>query len=96
MRLTFRTIFPAMLLTAGLGACQGKEQGNTTVPMKDLEVVDGTATDAMTDLDGVRTEGTAVALTNAQDSNASTPTPATPTEKVANGAKADTEVLSDQ
>src|SRR3546814_13877960 len=30
------------------------------VAMRDMEVVDGTATDAMTDLDGVQTEGIAL------------------------------------
>lgn len=96
MRLTTRTILAAMLLPVALTACKGKEQGNTAVPMKDLEVVDGTTTDAMTDLDGARTEGTAVALTNSQPGNTTSAAPAKPAEKPANAAAADTEVLSDQ
>lgn len=96
MRLTARTIVPILLLPAALGACQGKEQGNTTVPMKDLEVVDGTASDAMTDLDGVRAEGTAVAVSNMQGGNSSAAASAPPAEKAANGASGDTELLSDQ
>lgn len=44
-----------------LSACSGggKEE-EKTVAMRDMEVVDGTASDAMTDLDGVQTEGIAL------------------------------------
>ncbi len=56
--------FVALLVVTACGK-SGQDSGNT-VAMKDLEVVDGTATDAMTDLDGVRSQGTAVvaAMTN--------------------------------
>src|SRR3546814_17373796 len=51
--------------TALLSACGDGKDGNNeqAVAMRDMEVVDGTATDAMTDLDGVQTEG--IALTPA-------------------------------
>ena len=55
---------PAALALASLmalGACNsGDKQGGNAVALKNLEVVDGTTSDAMTDLDGVRSEGTAV------------------------------------
>lgn len=61
-----RRLIGALCLSAALSvsltACsKGSDGGNTTIAMKDLEVVDGTTSDAMTDLDGVRTEGTAMA-----------------------------------
>lgn len=44
-----------------LTACgSGKDEGEKNVAMRDMEVVDGTTTDAMTDLDGVQTEGIAL------------------------------------
>lgn len=51
----------------GLGACGEKQiQNSTTAEMKDMEKVDGTINDAMTDLDGVRTETSAqVDISNA-------------------------------
>jgi hypothetical protein len=52
-----------MLLAAlTLSACGGaKTEGGQKVEMRDMEVVDGTTSDAMTDLDAVRTDGTALA-----------------------------------
>ncbi|MGE4323266.1 MAG: hypothetical protein AB7E60_09585 [Sphingobium sp.] len=48
-------------LSLMLAACGGGgDKSGNSVQMKDMEVVDGTATDAMTDLDGVQAEGTAV------------------------------------
>ncbi|WP_420902554.1 hypothetical protein [Sphingobium algorifonticola] len=87
------------LLTAALlplAACgSGTTETQSNVSMKDLEVVDGTASDAMTDLDGVRSEGTALAPTGESNS-----TPAA-TRTAANNASApadvaDTEVIADQ
>lgn len=44
-----------------LTACGDKQgEGGQNVAMRDMEVVDGTATDAMTDLDGVQAEGLAL------------------------------------
>lgn len=84
-------LFAALAL--GLSGCGSKDNGNTnTVAMKNLEVVDGTASDAMTDLDGVKSEGTSTVVTNS--SNASAPAlskaPTNSTEP------ADTEVIADQ
>ncbi|MGK2908510.1 MAG: hypothetical protein ACSLE1_01700 [Sphingobium sp.] len=84
-------LFTALAL--GLSACGSKDNGSTnTVAMKNLEVVDGTASDAMTDLDGVKSEGTSTVVTNS--SNASAPAP---TETPTNSTEAaDTEVIADQ
>ncbi|NWK97128.1 hypothetical protein DM806_15915 [Sphingobium lactosutens] len=93
MRLTARTIYIAALLP--LAACGGADKSSNSVQMKDMEVVDGTATDAMTDLDGVQSEGTAVALPNAGASSNSSEAakPAKPAEKA---PAQDDEVLADQ
>lgn len=90
-----RMILSAILLPGALalGACQSEDTGNTTIQMKDLEVVDGTATDAMTDLDGVQTEGAAVAIPAGNAANAAAQREAAP---ASNAAPADTEILSDQ
>jgi hypothetical protein len=47
----------ATLLTA-CGGTQGDDEQSVT--MRDMEVVDGTASDAMTDLDGVQSESLAL------------------------------------
>ncbi|MFC3442639.1 hypothetical protein ACFOKF_15800 [Sphingobium rhizovicinum] len=79
-----------------LAACGEKQQSETKVQMKDMEVVDGTATDAMTDLDGVQSEGTAVAMptgnASAGNSSSAPAKPAAP-EKPAGD---DAEVVADQ
>ena len=59
MRVNAWIVGTAALLS--LTACGGADKGGNSVQMKDMEVVDGTATDAMTDLDGVQSEGTAIA-----------------------------------
>lgn len=89
-------IFSTLTLIAAtlpLAACGGKEESGNKVQMKDMEVVDGTATDAMTDLDGVQSEGTAVALpgNNSADNSSA---PARPAPEKAPAQEA--EVLSDQ
>ena len=63
MRVNAWIVGTAALLS--LTACGGADKGGNSVQMKDMEVVDGTATDAMTDLDGVQSEGTAIALPGA-------------------------------
>ncbi|WP_420145501.1 hypothetical protein [Sphingobium sp.] len=91
-----RHVFTATLIAAclTLAACGGKEDGGNKVQMKDMEVVDGTATDAMTDLDGVQSEGTAVTLPSANAaSNSSAPAAKAPAEKA---PAEEAEVLSDQ
>jgi hypothetical protein len=88
-----RTTVLTALFTLGclsLAACGGKEDGGNKVQMKDMEVVDGTATDAMTDLDGVQSEGAALAMPD-NAANGSAPAPA-----VKDKPAADAEVLSDQ
>ncbi|MCI4591598.1 hypothetical protein MOK15_16055 [Sphingobium sp. BYY-5] len=98
MRLTARTICIAALLP--LAACGGGDKSGNSVQMKDMEVVDGTATDAMTDLDGVQSEGTAIALpdANASSNGSDAARPAKPANpKSADKAPAqDDEVLADQ
>ncbi|WP_066701653.1 hypothetical protein [Sphingobium amiense] len=95
MRRTAITALSAMLIALPLASCGGKDESETKVQMKDMDVVDGTATDAMTDLDGVQSEGAAVAMPGANAvSNMSAAAPA----KKAEAAPADqeAEVLSDQ
>ncbi len=96
-----RLMMTATALGAALmtGGCGGKgAAGNTAeVQMKGLETVDGTINDAMTDLDGVQSEGTAMADTGG---NAAAPAGAAKAaDKSAddNGSsEADTEVVADQ
>lgn len=93
MRRIVTILMTGSLAVAGvsLTACGKKDDGATKVQMKDMEVVDGTATDAMTDLDGVQSEGgAATPLANAAGNEA---TPAKPPEKA---ASAEAEVVSDQ
>jgi ABC-type uncharacterized transport system auxiliary subunit len=92
-----RRIFTVALLAASLAACSQKDEGGNKVQMKDMEVVDGTATDAMTDLDGVQSEGTTVALPSdnaATGNSAAKPASEKPTAEKAAGE--DSEVLADQ
>ncbi|ETI58462.1 hypothetical protein C100_23675 [Sphingobium sp. C100] len=78
-----------------LAACGGADKGGNSVQMKDMEVVDGTATDAMTDLDGVQSEGTSVAMpdANAASNDSAATAPAKP---VAQAPAEDAEVVADQ
>lgn len=79
-----------------LAACGGEKSGNS-VQMKDMEVVDGTATDAMTDLDGVQSEGTAIAVPAGNAANAAPPAPPADNRAAArDDAEANAEVVSDQ
>ena len=75
-----------------LSACGKGDEGATKVQMKDMEVVDGTATDAMTDLDGVQSEGGAVSAIADNASNSAAPA-VKPAEKA---PAAEAEILSDQ
>lgn len=88
MRAQARMMMAACLLALPLlSGCGGEEKSSTKVQMKDMEVVDGTATDAMTDLDGVQSES-APPAGNVASANAATATEAE--------APADAEVVSDQ
>ncbi len=79
----------AAMLLAGCG--QKKTAASNVVEMRDMEVVDGTANDDMTDLDAVRTNGIGVGNEGA---NAAAPTakPAAPAGKV----PADAEAVPDE
>jgi len=86
----------AAALLATLGGCGGKSEGNSTqAHLSDLEKVDGTINDGMTDLDGVQTETPAVALTNAAPTGAA---PGNASEKQSGNAAAPAqeEVVADQ
>ncbi|MCB2015738.1 MAG: hypothetical protein KDE67_12685 [Sphingobium sp.] len=90
----------ALGLALALSACgDSKESANSVdVQMKDLETVDGTINDAMTDLDGVQTEGTAMAETGNNSTAAATPTETTSAaaKAEAEGTTADAEVVAEQ
>lgn len=84
----------ALLTLPLLAGCGGGDKGGNKVQMKDMEVVDGTATDAMTDLDGVQSEGTALAT---PAGNAASTLASNAASAVAPAdAPADAEVLADQ
>lgn len=67
-----------LLLLAGCGGA--KSDGGSNVTLRDMEVVDGTANDAMVDLDNASTDGTSLANASipAAASNAATATGSTP------------------
>ncbi|RJG52752.1 hypothetical protein D0Z70_18730 [Sphingobium terrigena] len=92
MRRNAMTVAFAMLFA--LAACGSADKGGNKVEMKDMEVVDGTATDAMTDLDGVQSEGTAVALPSGNAADNAATMIAKPAAEKAQGEEA--EVLADQ
>ncbi|KEQ54339.1 hypothetical protein [Sphingobium chlorophenolicum] len=91
-----------MFVSAGclaLAGCGSKKESGTAVPMNNLEVADGTATDAMTDLDGAQSEGVAMALPANRGDDAAAPAAAkneSEGKPAADAPAADTEVLSDQ
>lgn len=59
-----------------LSACNGSKPSGGNVTMRDMEVVDGTANDAMVDLDNATLEGTALEnAAAAVAANASEPAP---------------------
>ncbi|MGD9810092.1 MAG: hypothetical protein AB7U35_01995 [Sphingobium sp.] len=64
----------SLSVLALLPGCGGKsgDDNVSEVQMKDIENADGTINDAMTDLDGVQSEGTAIAANDAA-ANASAP-----------------------
>lgn len=83
-----------------LGACGEQEGGgaNVTAQMKDLEVVDGSTSDAMTDLDGVTSEGTAMADTGSGNTTAPNPVATNASAPVSTDEAEDknAEVVADQ
>lgn len=85
------------LFALPLSACgSGNNATTNSVAMKDLEVTDGTATDAMTDLDGVKSEGTAMAPPASTNSTASSAAPKAAANATDPAQQADTEVIADQ
>ncbi|MEA3387726.1 hypothetical protein [Sphingobium sp. CCH11-B1] len=95
MRRTATTALTAALLLGclPLAACGKQDETSTKVQMKDMEVVDGTATDAMTDLDGVQGEGASAAMPGG-NATSNTSAPAAPAQEKATTEP--TEVVSDQ
>lgn len=96
-----RKVMAAIALSGGLllGACGGdQETGNVTeVQMQGLETVDGTINDAMTDLDGVQSEGTAMADTGNDGGATASPAKAGNNSAETDSApEAETEVVADQ
>ena len=100
-----RSALACLALGLALAGCGGKEKGgnSTGLAMKDLEMADGTVSDSMTDLDGVQSEGTAMApVANAAPPAAAAPAEtdntASPTgDKPSSGSSdSDSEVVSDQ
>ena len=91
MRVNAWIVCTAALLS--LTACGGGDKSGSNVQMKDMEVMDGTATDAMTDLDGVQSEGTAIAAPG-NDGGANQSASASDTPAAAPAE--DAEVVADQ
>jgi len=100
MHATAKILIKAVLLSgcATLMGCSGGDKGGNAVQMKDMEVIDGTATDAMTDLDGVQSEGTATVMPAGNASNESVATARPDRKKEETGESADqgAEVVADQ
>tara|TARA_R110000782_G_scaffold78276_8_gene155416 strand:+ start:72146 stop:72463 length:318 start_codon:yes stop_codon:yes gene_type:complete len=105
MRFVFsdaRLLAAALALPLVLGACGSKDAADngSAVQMKGLDAVDGTINDAMTDLDGVQAEGTAMAQAadnGAAAGNASAPAKAPKDDAAADAAaEQDSEVVADQ
>ena len=90
-----------LVLSALLAGCGGGgDTGNgTAVQMTDLDKADGTINDAMTDLDGVRVEGTAVAdasSTNGATGNTASPAAPSNTSSKEEPATGESEVVAQQ
>ena len=85
MRISVGTV----ALVALLGACGSQDSGGNKVKMQNMEVVDGTVTDAMTDLDAARNAGTPM-LSGGNSAGAARAQP----EPAANAAAKDAEVVA--
>lgn len=93
MRFVARLLYlpVATLLLGTVAACGGDDANQTAaVQMSNMEAVDGTTNDAMTDLDGVQSEGTAMAASD----NAAAPAATANNAAAAEDARA--EVVADQ
>ena len=81
-------LLPAIAATALLAGCGGNKTAATNaVEMRDMEVVDGTINDAMTDLDAVSASGTGVG-NNAGNASTATRAAGTAAEEPAADAEA--------
>lgn len=79
-----------------LAACgSNKSETTSTVAMNNMDVVDGTTTDAMTDLDGVKSEGTAM-VPGGAGNTATTTAPKAADNASDPAEQPDTEVIADQ
>jgi|GEM_PF-2583027 len=80
------------LMLAACGGGADEATNSVEVQMKDLEAVDGTINDAMTDLDGVQVEGTAMAENgNSADNSAIPPSASQDTETASPASDEDEE-----
>jgi len=77
----------AALLLAGCGGKKEAAAGND-VEMRDMEVVDGTANDAMTDLDAVQADGVGIGNNAAGNASGRAPKPGAAPEPASNDAEA--------
>ncbi|MBT2188930.1 hypothetical protein [Sphingobium nicotianae] len=50
-------LIAALAASLALGACEDKKAAGNAVAIHDMEVVDGTVNDSMTDLDAVKADG---------------------------------------
>jgi len=71
MALPLAVLTPCLLL-AGCGGGSDSQTAGNTVEMRDMDVVDGTVNDSMTDLDAVKADGVG-AVSNSTTSTASRP-----------------------
>lgn len=83
----------AMLLSvlmplAALTACGDGEEGGSNVALRDMEVIDGTANDAMVDLDNAQSDIAPMANAGAPESGPVAPAAATPSNDSAAEAEA--------
>lgn len=81
-------ILSVLMPLAALTACGDAEEGGSNVALRDMEVIDGTANDAMVDLDNAQSDIAPMANAAAPVSNQSAPAAAAP----ANDSTAEAEV----
>jgi len=83
--------FLALAASAALAGCGGNTQtAGNDVEMRDMEVVDGTVNDSMTDLDAVRSDGVGVANNSGETTHRAAPASDEPTND------ADTETVASE
>ncbi|MBN8829531.1 MAG: hypothetical protein J0G94_02615 [Sphingomonadales bacterium] len=87
----FKLPLAALAACLALTACGGgKEPSGNAVEMRDMEVVDGTVNDSMTDLDAVKADGVGNVDNAGSVSHAEAPKPQ------GNAAKEDTETVASE